>query len=244
MRRTRLTILAVALLAAPAAASAQDFMFGTPRGALGVRVGANLARAGSEVFDFTREHLTVGRGDFRAVYLAGDVELRVVDRLDLVVGLGYSQSSTRSELRDFVDLDDLPIEQETVYRQVPLTVGLKGYLLPRGRPVGRLAWVPAAFAPYLGAGTGAVRYAFEQTGDFVEQSDPDLPVFTDHFTSSGWAPQVHGFVGADVGLSTRAGLSIEARYTRASAEMDEDFVDFDDIDLSGLQTTLGVFWRF
>lgn len=248
MRTARSTAYIAAALAglalAPAGVQAQDFMFGAPNGSIGIRFGASLFHADSEIFHFTREHLTVEEGDFHAPVFAVDAAFRVAPRLDLVASAGYGEAAARSEFRDFVDLDDQPIEQTTRFSTLPLGLTAKGYLLPTGRSVGTLAWMPASFAPYLGAGVGAVYYRFAQEGDFVDQLDEDLPVFYDEIASSGWAPMVHAAAGADIGLSTRAKLTMEARYTRASAAMGADFRDFDDIDLSGLQTTIGVAWRF
>lgn len=227
---------------APAASGTRDFLFGAPKASIGVRLGMNFARAGGDVFDFTTRHLTLDRGDFGAVGIALDLALRLNSRLDAVLGLAYGGTTKRSEFRDYVDEQELPIEQETSFAQLPVTAGLKAYILPRGRSIGRLAWVPARVAPYIGAGGGVVRYRFEQAGDFVDVED--LSIFTDTFTSSGWTPVAHLFTGVDIGVSPRAALTAEARYAWASAEPGADFVGFDTIDLAGLQTTVGLSWRF
>jgi hypothetical protein len=69
-------------------------------------------------------------------------------------------------------------------------------------------------------------------------------VFTDSFSSSGWAPTAHALAGLDVALSPHLGLTGEGRYTWAKGNLSSDFSGFDRIDLSGLSATVGVYARF
>jgi hypothetical protein len=71
-----------------------------------------------------------------------------------------------------------------------------------------------------------------------------MDVFHDTFRSSGWTPEAHAMAGVDVSLTPRLVLTGEGRYTYARASMDEDFVGFDKIDLSGLAITAGLAIRF
>jgi opacity protein-like surface antigen len=196
----------------------------------------------SDVFDDTREFLTVDRSDFNAFSFGGDLGIRAADRFDIALGFAYARSSTRSEFRDWTDLDDLPIEQETRLTRLPLTATVKAYLLDRGRTIGRFAWVPSAWAPYAGAGVGAMWYRYHQSGDFVDFEN--LDIFPDVFDSSGWTPTAHVLAGADFSLTPRLALTAEGRYGWASADMGADFVGFDKIDLAGFQATLGLSVRF
>ena len=239
----------VAVLAAlgPGAADAvaqspPDFLFRAPSVSLGLRGGYAVARASGEIFDFTREELTLARSDFDAPSFGGQLAVRVAPRVDVAVDVSVAETRSRSEFRDWVDLDDLPIEQETAFRRVPLTFGVKAYLKDRGRSVGRFAWVPNRWAPYVGAAAGWVWYRFEQVGDFVDYET--LDIFGDTFTSSGRAPTLHLYGGADWSLGPQFFLTAEARYAWANADMGADFVDFDPVDLSGLQATVGLSVRF
>lgn len=234
-----------ALAALPAQADAQgtrDFLFRTPAVSLGIRGGYALARASGEIFDFTREQLTLKRSDFNAPSFGGQLAVRVAPRVDVAVDVSVTHTRAMSEFRDWVDLDDLPIEQETEFRRVPLTFGVKAYLMDRGRSVGRFAWVPSRWAPYVGAGAGWVWYRFHQDGDFVDFET--LDIFPDTFTSNGRAPTLHVYGGADWSLGPSFFLTGEARYAWASADLGGDFVDFDPVDLSGLQATVGLSVRF
>ena len=226
----------------PAWAQAPDFLLRSPRASLGLRGGYALANASSEVFDFARDELTLERSDFDAPAFGGQLAIRITPRVDVAFDLSVASTRPTSEFRDWVDTDDLPIEQVTEYRRVPVTLGFKAYLKDRGRSVGRFAWIPARWAPYVGAAGGWVWYRFEQDGDFVDEKT--LDIFTDRFTSRGKAPTMHVYGGADWSLGPVFFLTAEARYAWARTEMGPDFVDFDPMDLSGLQATVGLSVRF
>jgi opacity protein-like surface antigen len=240
------SVVLLALLLTPTFAAAQDmgrgFFFQEPTTTWSVRAGYGLANANSDIFSFTSNELTLERGDFRGVNIGSDLNFRLTSRLALGLGLWYEGRNAPSEYRNFVDQDDLPIEQTTKFQRMPVTASLKYYLAPRGRSIGHFAWIPAKVAPYVGAGGGAMWYSFRQDGDFIDQ--PSMDVFHDTFKSSGWAPEAHAMAGLDVSLTPRLMLTGEGRYTYAKANMDEDFEGFDKIDLSGFAITAGLAVRF
>lgn len=232
----------VAVLAAlPAAAVAQedpDFLFGQPRVTFGIKGGYSLPMAGSDVFDLAREELTLETRDFASPAVGIDFGIRVHEQVDLVFDFLYMLSETRSEFREWVDLNDQPIEQTTRFRRIPMTASVKGYLWDRGRSIGRFAWIPADWTPYAGVGVGVVWWDFEQKGDFVDFET--LDIFNDTFTSEGGTGLVHVLAGLEVSLGHRWLLSGEARYSWAEGDMNDDFSDFQPIDLSGFQLTIGI----
>ncbi len=237
--------LATALfLVHPVAAqsSGNGFLFKQPLGSFGFRAGFAQASAGSDVFAFMTDELTLGHGDFAGVTVGADLALRIKPQLDLVLGAEFSGSNARSEFRRFVDNNDLPIEQSTSLMRVPMTASAKFYLTPRGRSIGRFAWVPAQFAPFVGVGGGAMWYQLRQHGDFIDMETFD--VFPDTFKSSGVAPTANGLAGIEVSLGPRFGLTAEGRYTWAKASLGSDFSGFDRIDLSGYNASVGLFVRF
>jgi hypothetical protein len=81
-------------------------------------------------------------------------------------------------------------------------------------------------------------YRFEQFGDFVDFDD--LGIFSDVFTSEGWAPTFNVFGGVEIKLRSRLYLGLEARYTWAESNLSGDFLGFDAIDLDGFSTTAGI----
>ena len=219
-----------------------DFLFGRPRGSLGIRGAWLFASANSDLFDFVQRHLTVDKKDFNAPMLGIDLSLAVTSRIDVSFGAEFSQAKKASEYRDFVDNRLLPINQETTLKERNIFGSVRYSLVPRGRSVSRFAWVPRGLAPYVGAGAGALWYRFEQSGDFVDFAD--LSVFTDFFSSSGYAPSAHVFGGTDVQLYRILFLNVEGRYVWANAKLGKDFVDFDPIDLAGFRLSTGVNVRF
>jgi hypothetical protein len=239
---TAAALAALGWLAAPLSAQQPDFLFRTPKVSLGLKGGYAVAKASGEIFEFTREQLTLGRRDFDAPAFGGQLAIQLAPRLDLAFDLTVSETRVRSEFRDWVGTDDLPIEQTTQFRRVPFTVGVKKYLKDRGRPIGSFAWIPTRWAPYLGASAGWVWYRFHQNGEFVDFET--LDIFGDTFTSRGKAPTLHVYGGADWSLGPQFFMTAEARYAWARAEMGTDFVDFDPMDLSGLQATVGISVRF
>lgn len=229
----------------PAVASAQespDFLFSQPRVAVGGRMGWLFARAESDIFDFVTGQLTLDRSDFDAPTFGADVDVALNRRASLVFGFDFSSASQRSEYRDFVDNERLSINQTTRLREVNLSAGFKLALTPRGREIGSRVWIPAAVTPYVGAGAGALHYEFEQQGDFIDFVD--FSVFPDTFRSSGWAPSVHVLAGVDVKAWKRLYVTAEARYLWSKADLEDDFVGFEPIDLSGAAISGGIRYTF
>ena len=223
-------------------AGGDGFLFRRPVATLTLRAGFDRALARGDLFAFATDQLTLSRGDFGALAVGGDLAFSLRPRLDLALGAAYAGSRAPSEFRRFVDQDDRPIEQTTTLRRVPVTATLRGYLAPRGRSIGRFAWLPARYAPYVGAGGGVMWSRFRQDGDFVDFDTNE--VFADELTSTRWTPTAHGVAGVDYSLSPRFAVTGEGRYTWARADLSPDFAGFDPIDLSGVSATVGLSIRF
>ncbi len=227
---------------APIVGGAPDFLFGTPHGSIGVRGVWSFARAGSDLFDFVQQQLTLDKKDFNTPMIGIDGAITLTPRLDVVFGVEFGKAEKDSEYRDFVDNLLLPITQSTTLKQSTVSGSVRFNLLPRGQSVSRFAWIPRSVTPYVGAGGGAIWYKFQQNGDFVDFVD--LSVFTDSFVSSGFTPSAHVFGGTDVHLYRILFLTAEGRYVWANAKLGRDFVDFDPIDLSGFRLSTGIHLMF
>jgi len=241
--------LAFALLGFhPASAGAQssppDFLFGSPKGMIGVRSGWIFASANSDLFTFVEHHLTLDHKDFDAPAIGVDVEIAMAPRLSVIGGFDYARATKNSEYRDFVDNQRLPITQTTQLSELNLSGSVKFAVTPRGRDISSRAWIPAAVTPYVGAGGGVMRYEFLQYGDFIDIDSPAMDIFPDTFRSSGWTPSAHLFGGVDVRVYKRLYLSGEGRYLWSSGTPGRDFIDFDSIDLAGFKATVGVHYMF
>lgn len=241
-RRYAALLLAATALAAitrpSLAQSAGDgFLFHVPGGSWGMYGGFERASASSDVFAFVTKRLTLSRGDFSSAKVGSNLAVRLSPSNDIVFDVNYASVARRSEFRDWVDQNNLPIEQTTSLRRIPITLSVKHYLAPRGRSIGRFAWIPAARATYVGIGAGMMEYRFDQVGDFVDSKT--LNVVPDEFESTGWTPVLHALAGVDISLGRYLVLTSEARYTWAKAPMGRDFVGFNRIDLSGISVTAG-----
>ena len=222
--------------------SSADFFFGRPRATVGVRGNWVFASAGSDIFDFVTEQLTIERSAFNRPALGIDFAVNVASRIDLIVGFEGSRMSQDSEYRHFVDNELLPIAQTTSLGETSFTAGMKFALLPPGRRVSRYAWIPSKVTPYVGAGGGVLHHKFQQDGDFVDFVDNQ--VFASSFESSGWAPSAYALGGADIHVYRRLFLSLEGRYTWSNATLDRDFVDFAPMDLKGFRFGAGFHYAF
>jgi hypothetical protein len=222
--------------------STPDFLFGRPRGSIGIRGSWLLGRGSSDFYDFVTDQLTLNKGDFNRPSIGTEGAVTIGRRFDIVFGVDYGQSTTNSEYRHLVDNNRLPIEQTTVIRDTQITGGVKYALTDRGRPVGRLAWVPTSFVPFVGAAAGAMYFQLRQSGDFVDYVD--YSVFPDVFEASGWAPTVHVFGGVDYRLLRRLYLNVEGRYIWASGDLGRTFVGFERLDLAGFRMAAGINFVF
>ena len=219
-----------------------DFLFKRPRGLVSVRGAWLMPSENSDLFDFVQDQLTIDSGDFDSPSFAVDAGYSVTPRLDIVGGFDVAKQSVSSEYRDLVDNNLLPIEQQSTLRQNSFTGSVRFALLPRGRSVGRYAWVPSRVQPYVGAGGGMVFWEFRQVGDFVDFQDQE--VFTDVFESSGASLSGHVLGGVDVQIYKQLFLTTEGRYVWASGELNNEFVGFEPLDLSGLRISAGINFVF
>lgn len=222
-----------------------DFMFHSPKVTLTLNFGYGIPSAGSDIFDEVTDVFTLGKSDFHAPVIGGGLSLFLNDRMDLAFEFSYAKSSSWSEYADYVGFDDLPIEQETRFTQVPVTVSLRYFLMDRGRQIGNLSWVPTTWAPYIGVGGGRMFYEFEQAGEFIEFGEEGWPIVRNQILSEGWAWVGHVFGGLQWAFSPHLVVTAEGRYSLAGADLDRPaYVGLEPIDLSGFQGTLGFGVRF
>jgi opacity protein-like surface antigen len=235
--------------AAPAAVTlpgqSPDFLFRRPAVSVGVRAGLFQWRAQGQLYDFTVEQFTADRSDFRGGDLGLEVGLWPSDRWGITLGVDGTSTTLNTEHRLWEEVDGTPIFQSTRLRQGPTgSLGVRGYLLPRGEQLSRFAWVPARAAPFVSGGLGFTSYAFEQEGDFVEETDEGTFIFGEQFESRGSSFVSWLGGGAEVSLTPRLALTLEGRYQWGEDDQGGDFRSFEPIDLSGLRLTAGLSVRF
>lgn len=240
-------IVAFLAVTAPGALAAQGgdgFLFKEPRVTLKLETGYGFQLGQGDVLGYVVDTFTVGQRDFDSPYLGAELAIRVAEQWDVAIGAGLQSASAISEYEKYVGTDGLPIEQVNELRLVPVTASARYYLKPRGRSIGRFAWIPEKVVPYLGAGIGAMSYRFEQDGEFIDRSEPDWPIYVDRLETSGTAFLARALAGVDVAVHRQLVLSGEARYNYSRDPARGDYWDLGDMTLDGLQLVAGIGIRF
>jgi opacity protein-like surface antigen len=231
-------------VAAPAEAQlGRGFRYDEPRTFLQLRGGYSAltgprAQSGPrDLFGFTRGLLTIGGGDFDAPALGADVALRISSRWQIVGSVDLQESAFGSEYRDWVDQRGRPILQENSLARRNVDVWARYLLRSPGERLSRFSWIPNRLVPFVGAGVGATRYRFEQDGSFVNFAT--LDVFRSTLASSGTTLSFMAAAGLHYNFASRTYLIGDVRYRYARAGVEGDFQGFDDLDLSGVQVSVG-----
>jgi hypothetical protein len=247
---TGVALVAAAATPLGAQGTGNGYLFGEPTAGLTIRAGYAIASANSDFFNIARQDLTLDKSDFNSPTFGAELAFRLAPQIDFTLDAAWAGVNRHSHYRDFVDGDGNEIEQTTSIRRVPVTANLRAYLMPRGRSVGSLAYIPAKVVPWVGVGAGATWYKAEQSGDFMNvplctelQTDAACAVFSDRVVDDGWGPALQGMGGVDVTLSPRIAVTGDARYLWSKASMGESFGGYDKIDLSGVFLTLGLTFR-
>lgn len=233
----------VAATTAAAQEAGRGFLFGPPRATVTLRAGYAGANAGSDIFSFVTSQLTVNHSDFGAFAIAADLAIPVASRFDLVFSVDNSARSKKSEYREWQDNSGNPIEQSTSFSRLTFSASGRYYLLPPGRSLGRLAWIPSRYAPWISAGIGRTAYHFDQAGDFVDFNNGNS-VFPDSFGASQWATTGEVAAGVDWSLNQLFALTTQAKYLFGKADLQGDYSGFGPIDLSGVGLSAGLTIRF
>ena len=227
-----------------AQSSGDGFMFHAPEARFTIRAGYDHANAHSDIFNDAVNFFTLSRADFSGATIGGEAGFSLGSRFDISADLSFSHKSKGSEYRALVDNNNQPIEQNTTFERIPLTANVRFYLVEPGRSIGNFAWIPNKIVPWVGAGGGVMWYRFHQTGDFVDYKTNN--VFTagpDDYYAKESAGMYQAMAGADISLSPHVALRLDSRYVWANAVLPYRFQGYDNIDLSGVQGTLGLTYR-
>ena len=211
MRRWPLSLSAIVLvtgLVATPVASAQQ--------SLNLYVGgfaprSEDARIGDDVLVQNRDFLVFNINDFNGGTVGGEWLIALGDKFDAGLGLGFYQRTVPTVYTNFVNNDGSEIQADLKLRIVPFTATVR--FLPFGHR--------SAIQPYIGAGAGAFRWRYSETGQFVDFTDPKRTIFRGNFVGSGSAagPVVLGGVRVPIGSTAIGG---EIRYQSAEANLPAD----------------------
>lgn len=247
-RRFFITTAAGAFIALPSLASAQSsgdgFMFKKPSGSFSFRGGYALANTSGQPFSVLKRETTIGARSFDSFSAGVDLNFAVARRIDVVFSGDLSSRTKSAEYREWQENGNPIIHQSTLER-FALGAGLRYNLADRGRQISALAFIPARTIPYVGLSGGMMWYDFRQKGDFVETTDQQTAaIFADDLKSRHYNFMGQAHAGVDRRMTARWSLIGEARYTKASAKLIQDYGGLGNIQLSGLALNAGAAIRF
>jgi opacity protein-like surface antigen len=169
--------------------------------------------------------------DFNGFHFGGEYLFGIGRNFEAGVGLAYTQGTAPSVYRDLTAADNSEIRQDLKLRQLPVSFTGRFLFLPRG----------SAVEPYVGGGLVAIRWKYSEIGDFV---DENFNIFPARFIADGVAtgPIILGGVRAPFSNFVVGG---EVRWQKAEGDLPADALFLGSkIDLGGWTTNFTFGFRF
>ncbi len=235
MRKTILCLMTVAAVLATALPAHAQYRRGSGGNALRFRLGLFQPKGDSRYWNDSADIFGMDASDFDDAVVGADFRYSLGGRSAILFSLDTYEGSNDLSYLDYLDAGGHGIFHTTTLDISSATAGYMLLLAPPG----------ARIVPYVAVGGGLYFWTLEETGDFVDFSDPnDLFLFTDTFKDDGEVLGYYGLVGAEVPLGPRWGFFVEGRWQRADDELSKDFAGLGKLDLSGRQISGGFSWRF
>ncbi len=177
--------------------------------------------------------------ELNGVYGGAEFNVVVAPYVEVGVSLDGSSRSVDTSYRDYTRPDGTEIQQRVHLSTLPLGATVR--FLPTSKHT--------RIVPYVGGGVDAIFYHYEETGDFIDFTDPALSIVPDTFKDDGAAFGFHAVGGLRVYLNRDFAIAAEGRYQWAGKDMGHDFSPnaaglVNRIDLSGWTATVGLHVRF
>jgi hypothetical protein len=185
------------------------------RQAIGVTIGGFFVKPedsrdkNDDVLFADLDSLVFNIKDFNGGTFGGEWLIGLSDYLEAGVNVSYYQRSVPSVYRNVVNTTGAEIAQDLKLRIVPLTATVR--FLPIGH---------ASVEPYVGAGIGAFRWRYSETGEFVDFKDNS--VFRDSFVANGTAFGPVVVAGLRVPFGDMWDIGGEARYQKAEGDTSKE----------------------
>jgi hypothetical protein len=199
-----------------------------------MRLGIYTPDGDGEYFEDAEADFTGEPADLEDVMFGGDYRYDFGSVVGFMVSGDFYEGTWDRAYRDFEDNLGNDIEHTAQLEISSFTAGVVVDLAPPQFPV----------VPYLGAGGGAYLYRLEESGDFIDFSDPDLDIFDAHLETEGTAFGYYFLAGLDVPIGPYFSVFAEGRWDFVEDELSEDFEGFGTLDLSGRRLMGGVSWKF
>jgi hypothetical protein len=230
LRAALLCLIVVAVFAPDA--SAQGNWKPGDYGSLRFRLGLFEPDGESMYWDDKFRDFTGSPSSFEDFVWGIDYLWRTSRSSGLLFGSSFYDGKTTQAYLDWVDASGREIRHVTNLQVWDITAAF----------VWRLG--QGGVVPYLGAGGGFLYWYLEESGDFIDFGDPDLPIVFARYRASGWTYEGFGMVGLDVNLGYRWSFFVEGRYRVSDDELSDDFAGMGTLDLSGTEFTAGLSWNF
>jgi hypothetical protein len=224
-------------------ASERRFSQRMPQHAFQVRFGYFFPEGGGTLWDDVGNRFTLGPEEFNGPTWGLSFVTAVNANFEIGIHGDWYDRTVRSEERAFLDELGYPIEHDTTFSERPFAVDLR--LVPGGRyrSAGRGG---SSLKPvfYLGAGVGINLWEYEETGEFVDATDPTLPIYYGSFKESGEALEARVLAGLELPVSPGFNVLVEGRYSWSQDDLSRDLVDLGEIELGGAWGFVGASFRF
>ncbi len=224
------------------------------------KVGYFLPRANSDLWKLEFDQMSFTKDDFQDTVFCFTYEYFLSNQVSLTLGLdGYSQKKVGSYMNYVGDVvedqyyafdygEGSPISHVFTVAITPLQASIK--LTPMGRR--------ASVIPYVGGGVGLYIWTVRMQGDTVDFANPQefydqdldkvvtgysiLPADIRH--ESKLTIGFHGFLGIMVPVANRISVEGEFKFNYASGNLEPEFQNFENFDLSAYQITIGINYWF
>ena len=232
MRRTMMTVAAMATILAAGPAAAQWNLGGR----VDIRVGALDHASGGSYWTDTGQYLTGGATDLDDGTVAVDLYRRSAPRSGWMLTVGAFSGETDRAYRDWVLASGAPVVHTARLEEWHLAVAY----------VVELAGETAPVVPYVGAGIGLYGWELTETGTFLDFGASPPEPFVGRYRADGTELGWQALAGLEVRLGLAWSLLAELRYHAADAELGSGFTGTvaQDLDLGGTEASVGVAWRW
>ena len=208
-----------------------------------LRFGAFFLEGGGELWDTNEELFTLEASDFDDFIFGLSWVHSFHNHFELGVNLDFYEETVLSHYRDFVDQRGFRIFHDTSLDLAPLSVDVR--FLPGGRhrirAKGRRILKPVF---YVGGGIGTVFWEYEEVGDFLDFTEDPPEIFPARFQDDGNAFEIHALAGVELPFGRASSFLLEARYSKADDDLDDDFAGLGEIELGGTAVYGGLSFRF
>lgn len=203
-------------------------------GSLRFRLGMFEPDAESTYWEDSFRDFTGSPSDFEDASIGFDYAWPLSDSAAIQFGIGHWSGEATQAYRDWVDADGRDIAHLTSIDRSELSAALVYHIGGRD----------SSFAPYIGAGGGFVWWRLEETGDFIDFGDDDLPIVTTTYESDDVVLGTFLLAGLEVRLAPRWSFFAEGRWLDADDELGGEHAGLGTLDLSGREIAAGLAWHF